>query len=75
MPVRIGPDGGVVGHPYRLRRGICRQYVAIELLRGAGFDEGIVEEAVAIKNQLVNRRRKPCNKKAIKKSPKVSHES
>ena len=70
MPVRIGPDGGVVGHPYRLRRGICRQYVAIELLRGAGFDEGIVEEAVAIKNQLVNRRRKPCNKKAIKKSPK-----
>ena len=47
MPVEKTAKNEKVRHPYVLRRGVCRQQLAIELLRDAGFDEALIEDARA----------------------------
>lgn len=39
--------------PYKLQRGVSRQYVALELLRERGFDAGVIDEAIKIKKRLL----------------------
>jgi DNA mismatch repair ATPase MutS len=44
-------DTGFV-FPYKLSRGVSKQYIALDLLRSKGFRDDIVEEAIRIKNKL-----------------------
>ena len=54
MPVELDEStGAVVAHPYRLRRGVSTQYVALELLRASGFDAAIIADAIAVKKALL----------------------
>jgi hypothetical protein len=54
MPVRLdGATGSVAGHPYRLRRGVSRQYVALELLKDSGFGADLVADAIQVKRDLL----------------------
>jgi hypothetical protein len=54
MPVHVhAATGAIHSHPYRLQKGVCRQFVALELLRGAGFDSAIVQTAIALKTELI----------------------
>ena len=43
-----------IEYPYILTRGISRQCIAIEILKKNGFDACIVDEALALKNKLLN---------------------
>ena len=51
MNVNIKKDHSI-NFPYILSKGISKQYVALELLKGRGFDESILNNAMAIKNKL-----------------------
>jgi energy-coupling factor transporter ATP-binding protein EcfA2 len=42
-----------IKYPYKLRRGVSRQCIAIEILKKNGFDASIVDEAIAIKNRIL----------------------
>lgn len=53
MPVKH-ETSGAIEFPYKLRHGICRQYVAIELLGESGFDLEIIDDALKIKNRILN---------------------
>jgi hypothetical protein len=56
MNVKIEADAAAdaaIRYPYRLTRGVSRQYIALELLRENGFDQDILDEAVAIKARLL----------------------
>lgn len=53
-PPGQGAKGGGFIYPYRLRRGVCRQYIALELLGLDGFDPGVVDEALRIKRALLS---------------------
>jgi hypothetical protein len=50
MDVQQTDDGFMF--PYKLSRGVSRQYIALDLLRFKGFRDDIVEEALRIKNKL-----------------------
>lgn len=39
--------------PYKLNKGISKQYIALELLKKNGFDKDIIDEAIKIKNDLL----------------------
>ena len=41
-------------YPYRLERGLCRQHVALELMRRAGFDAEVLDDAIGIVASLEN---------------------
>ena len=43
-----------IEYPYILTRGISRQCIAIEILKKNGFDASIVDEALTLKNKLLN---------------------
>jgi hypothetical protein len=65
MPV---PTSKSALSPYKLMRGVSRQYVALELLRRSGFDDSIVSDAIAVKRSLLSsprrrRRRRNCDQK------------
>lgn len=51
MNVVIDADGTIT-YPYKLCKGISRQYIALELLKKNGFDDEIVQEGIRIKNKL-----------------------
>ncbi len=51
MDVNYNSDTGFV-FPYKLCRGISKQYIALDLLRSKGFTDDIVEEALRIKDKL-----------------------
>lgn len=53
MNVLMNEDGHVVGFPYKLQKGISRQYIALELLGKNGFDEDIIAEALFIKKKIL----------------------
>lgn len=53
MNVDIDANNNVVQYPYKLSKGISRQYVALELLKKSGFDKDIIDEAVSIKNDIL----------------------
>jgi energy-coupling factor transporter ATP-binding protein EcfA2 len=59
MPVELdGATGAVLSYPYRLVRGPCRQYIALELMRGSGFDEGVTADAIEVKRALLRSSKK-----------------
>lgn len=45
-------DTGMITFPYKLERGISKQYIALELLRKNGFDENLITDAIEIKEKL-----------------------
>jgi len=51
MSVKIGA-GGDIRFPYRLTRGVCTQFIALELLKKNGFHADLIEDALRIKDQL-----------------------
>jgi hypothetical protein len=66
MPVELDAmTGAVRRYPYRLQRGPCRQYVALELMRASGFDEGVTGDAIAVKNALLLPVKKGRRKKTV----------
>lgn len=52
MPVRIGAAKGDIRFPYRLSRGVCTQFIALELLKKNGFHADLIEDALRIKEEL-----------------------
>lgn len=55
MNVDVQSDGSI-RYPYKLRKGVSRQFVALELLRNNGFDKNLVEDAIKIKDKLVSKK-------------------
>lgn len=53
MNVNLDENNNVVSYPYKLYRGVSRQYIALELLRKNGFDNDLIDEAVQIKNSFL----------------------
>ena len=51
MNVNISTDGSIA-FPYKLEKGVSKQYIALELLRKNGFDDELMNDAIAIKNKL-----------------------
>lgn len=41
-------------YPYKLVPGVCRQYIALELLRKNGFDQEVLDEAFSIKKAITS---------------------
>jgi DNA mismatch repair protein MutS len=44
---------GQISYPYKLSKGVSKQYIALDLLKKNGFDEDIITQAVSIKDRLV----------------------
>ena len=44
-----------IQYPYKLERGISKQYIALELLKLNGFDNDIIDQALVIKAKFVPR--------------------
>jgi len=40
-------------YPYRVRPGVCRQYIALDLLRQNGFDTRVLEDAFEVKRRIL----------------------
>jgi hypothetical protein len=54
MNVVIGKeDGSAIRYPYKMSKGVSRQYIALELLKQNGFDKAVVTDAIAIKKKLL----------------------
>lgn len=61
MECAVNKDGSVrTPPPYRLVRGISRQYIALELMKQHGFDADIINSAIQLKNQIIGRRLVPA---------------
>ena len=58
MNVTLDDKNNIVRYPYKLYRGVSKQYIALELLRKNGFDDSIIEEALTIKESLLEIRNK-----------------
>lgn len=43
----------VTDRPYVLQRGVSRQFVALEMLRANGFDDALIDDAIAVKRRLL----------------------
>lgn len=57
---------------YILKRGVSRQYIALELLQKNGFDDDVIEDAMNICKKLKNKKLLFSNKKKTnKKSDKI----
>lgn len=55
MNVIMDDKNVVKRFPYKLKHGISRQYIAIELLRENGFDEDIISDALLIKQKFLSK--------------------
>ena len=53
MNVNIDKDTNEITYPYRLNKGVSKQYVALDLLKKRGFDESIINNAMKIKNKFI----------------------
>ena len=53
MSVTIQDDSKSISYPYTIKKGISKQYIALELLREKGFDHSIIEKALKIKSKFV----------------------
>lgn len=54
MPVREREhESDAFEYPYVLRRGVCRQYIALELLRKNGFADGVLDDALEVKRIIL----------------------
>jgi DNA mismatch repair ATPase MutS len=55
MPVKLrDEDNTILVAPYKLKQGVSRQYVALELMRNSGVDQEILAEAIAVKNDIIS---------------------
>lgn len=63
MNVDLDENNMVVSYPYKLYRGVSKQYIALELLRKNGFDSSIIDEAVALKNSFLSAHKSNTKKK------------
>lgn len=65
MPVtkNIINNETTITYPYKLQKGISKQYIALDLLRLKGFDLDIVNKARAICNKITKKERKRKKKK------------
>lgn len=52
MNVQIEANNTIV-FPYKLQRGVSKQYIALQLLKMNGFDSSILEEAESIRKRLI----------------------
>jgi hypothetical protein len=54
MPVVESAPGSVppFTFPYRLTKGVCRQYIALELLKTHGFDADVINDAIDVKRSI-----------------------
>ena len=48
-------DADDITYPYELEKGVSQQYIALDLLKKNGFDDDVIDEAVALRNKLVTR--------------------
>lgn len=55
-------ENDTITFPYKLSRGISKQYIALDLLAKNGFDEDIINEAQHIKRVLTNVEKSPESK-------------
>lgn len=57
MPVELDTaSGAVTRYPYQLKAGLCRQYIALELMRASErFDGVLVDDAIAVRKLLEGR--------------------
>jgi DNA mismatch repair ATPase MutS len=53
MNVKVNCDG-IIEFPYKINQGISTQYIALELLKINGFDEGIIKEALSLKSRILS---------------------
>lgn len=49
-------NGDEIIYPYKLERGICKQYIALELLKKNGYDDEIIQDAIQVKFRLTMKR-------------------
>jgi MutS domain V len=49
MPVKSTVD---IVYPYKLRKGVCRQYIALELLKRSHFHHEIINDALSVKAEM-----------------------
>jgi DNA mismatch repair ATPase MutS len=54
MGVEISGDD--IKFPYKLKKGICKQFIALELLKQNGFDAKIIKDAIEIKQLLTTKK-------------------
>lgn len=54
MNVNIDKASGSITYPYKLGRGVSKQYIALELLRINGFDAALIDDAITVKNRLTS---------------------
>lgn len=52
MPVQMNLDATFT-YPYRVLPGVCEQLIALELLRGSGFSEQVIKDALEVKRTLL----------------------
>jgi len=48
-------DMGKIEYPYILKEGVCKQYIALELLKARGFSKDIIDKALQIKEKFIRR--------------------
>lgn len=53
--MNIIKDNVGITYPYKLEKGVSRQYIALELLQRNGFDEDIITEALEIKERFTRK--------------------
>ena len=49
-------NNDIIQYPYKLERGISKQYIALELLKLNGFDSDIIDHALTLKEKFVSTR-------------------
>jgi hypothetical protein len=54
MGVEISGDD--IKFPYKLKKGVCKQFIALELLKKNGFDANIIKDAIEIKQLLTTKK-------------------
>jgi hypothetical protein len=55
MNVKIDEYTNDIVYPYKLKTGISKQYVALELLKKRGFEKSIVDNALILKQKLLSK--------------------
>lgn len=54
MPVQVDVDDERgFSYPYQLKKGVCEQLIALELLRSSGFSAQVMRDAMAVKQSLL----------------------
>ena len=53
--MNVVKSDGAIQYPYKLERGISKQYIALELLKLNGFDNDLIEHALVIKDKFAPR--------------------